>query len=358
MKVYKATDKNMKCRGFQYELGKTAEVEGDIELCKKGFHACEMPIDVLGYYAPGDGSRYFEAELEDVSEKRSDDTKRVGKKLTLSAEIGIPGLAKAQVEYVKAQCDFDNSIKKADAEKKNHATGESGAASAAGERGAASATGERGAASATGLRGAASATGESGAASATGWSGAASATGWSGAASATGNSGAASATGESGAASATGLSGAASATGNSGAASATGNSGAASATGWRGAASATGWRGAASATGLSGAASATGESGAASATGWSGAASATGESGAASATGWRGAASATGKGCVAMTTGYYGRVMGEIGNAIVCVERGAGGEINTILAGIVDGKTLKPGVWYTVKNGQWVEVQK
>lgn len=103
MKVYKATDKDMKCRGFQYELGKTAEVEGDIELCENGLHACEMPLGVLGYYAPGDGSRYFEAELEDVSdEMHSDDTKRVGKKLTLSAEIGIPGLVKAQVEYVKA----------------------------------------------------------------------------------------------------------------------------------------------------------------------------------------------------------------------------------------------------------------
>ena len=250
MKVYKATDKDMKCRGFQYELGKTAEFDGDIELCEKGLHACEMPLDVLGYYAPGDGSRYFEAELDDVSdEKRGDDTKRVGKKLTLSAEIGIPGLVKAQVEYVKAQCDFDNAIKKADAEKKNHATGESGAASATGWSGAASATGESGAASATGVRGAASATGESGAASATG------------------------------------------------------------------------------------------------------------ESGAASATGWSGAASATGKGCVAMTTGFYGRVMGEIGNAIVCVERRDNGEIAAILAGIVDGETLKPGVWYTVKNGQWSEVQ-
>ena len=185
MKVYKATDKDMKCRGFQYELGKTAEIEGDIELCENGLHACEMPLDLLSYYAPGDGSRYFEAELEDVSdEKRSDDTKRVGKKLTLSAEIGIPGLVKAQVEYVKAQCGFDNAI-----------TGESGAASATGESGAASATGESGAASATG---------ESGAASATGWRGAASATGESGAASATGYKGAASATGESGAASATG----------------------------------------------------------------------------------------------------------------------------------------------------------
>ena len=124
MKVYKATDKDMKCRGFQYELGKTAEADGDIELCKNGLHACEMPLDVLDYYAPGDGSRYFEAELEDVnSEERSDDTKRVGKKLTLSAEIGIPGLVKAQVEYVKAQCDFDNAIEKANAEKENHATG-------------------------------------------------------------------------------------------------------------------------------------------------------------------------------------------------------------------------------------------
>ena len=68
MKVYKATDKDMKCRDFQYELGKTAEVEGDIKLCESGLHACEMPLDVLGYYPPGDGSRYFEAELEDVSD--------------------------------------------------------------------------------------------------------------------------------------------------------------------------------------------------------------------------------------------------------------------------------------------------
>ena len=304
MKVYKATDKDMKCRGFQYEIGKTAEVDGDAKLCERGLHACEMPLDVLGYYAPGDGSRYFAAELEDVSdEMHSDDTKRVGKKLTLRAEIGIPGLVKAQVEYVKAQCDFDNAIKKANSEKKNHATG------------------ERGAASATGVRGAASATG---------WSGAASATG------------------ERGAASATGVRGAASATCVRGAASATGVRGAASATGERGAASATGERGAASATGVRGAASATGVRGAASATGWSGAASATG---------WSGAASATGKGCVAMATGFYGRVMGEIGNAVVCVERNANGDITSILSAIVDGETLKPGVWYTVKNGEWVEVQ-
>jgi hypothetical protein len=58
-----------------------------------------------------------------------------------------------------------------------------------------------------------------------------------------------------------------------------------------------------------------------------------------------------------MTTGFFGRVMGDIGNAIVCVERSDNGDIAAILSGIVDGETLKPGVWYTVKNGQWVEVQ-
>ncbi len=68
------------------------------------------------------------------------------------------------------------------------------------------------------------------------------------------------------------------------------------------------------------------------------------------------AAYATGKCCVAMTTGVCGRVMGELGNAIVCVERNTNGDIATILAGIVDGETLKPGVWYTVKNGKWTEV--
>ena len=58
-----------------------------------------------------------------------------------------------------------------------------------------------------------------------------------------------------------------------------------------------------------------------------------------------------------MTSGVYGRVMGEIGNAIVCVERENSGKIKAILAGVVDGETLKPGVWYTVKHGEWVEVQ-
>ena len=215
MKVYKGTDENMVCRGKQYVPGEMA-TEEKAKPCECGLHACEMPLDVLKYYPPN-CSRYFDAEADDVSDERSsDDSKIVAKKMTLKAEIGIPGLVKAQVEYIKKQIGFDDAIKRADDEKENHATGDQGAASATGYRGAASATGDQGAASATGYLGAASATGDQGAASATGYLGAASATGDRGAASATGDQGAASATGDQGAASATGYLGAASATGKSG----------------------------------------------------------------------------------------------------------------------------------------------
>ena len=222
MRVYKGTDKDMKCRGFQYKLGEAAVFDGEPHLCRAGLHACEQPIDVLNHYAPNK-SRYFEADAEEVTDEReSDDSKIVAKKMTLKAEIGVPGLVKAQIEYVKRQIGFDDAIKRANAEKKNHATGYQGAASTTGYQGAASATGYQGAASTTGDHGAASTTGDRGAASATGDQGAASATGDRGAASATGYQGAASATGDHGAASATGYQGAASATGKAGVALAAG----------------------------------------------------------------------------------------------------------------------------------------
>ena len=178
MKVYKGTDKDMKCRGFQYKLGETAVFDGEPHLCKAGLHACEQPIDVLNYYAPNE-SRYFEADAEEVTDERElNDSKIVAKKMTLKAEIGVPGLVKAQIEYIKNQIGFEDAIKRANAEKENHATGDRGAASSTGDRGAASSTGYQGAASATGDRGAASSTGYQGAASATGKAGVALAAGY------------------------------------------------------------------------------------------------------------------------------------------------------------------------------------
>ena len=150
MKVYKGTDKDMKCRGFQYKLGEAAVFDGEPHLCRAGLHACEQPIDVLSHYAPNE-SRYFEADAEGVTDEReSNDSKIVAKKMTLKAEIGVPGLVKAQIEYVKNQIGFEDAIKRANAEKENHATGDRGAASATGDQGAASATGKAGVALAAG----------------------------------------------------------------------------------------------------------------------------------------------------------------------------------------------------------------
>ena len=195
--AYKGFDKDMKCRGFQYEEGETYH-EGKAELCKSGFHACTMPLNVLGYYPPGDGSIYRMVELDEVCDEKSDDSKVCAKTIKIGAEIGIPALVEAQIEWVKNTIGFDEKIKKAKGSPDKHATGYQGAASATGYQGAASATGDQGAASATGDQGAASATGNRGAASATGIRGAASATGDRGAASATGKASVAMASGRDG----------------------------------------------------------------------------------------------------------------------------------------------------------------
>ena len=57
---YKGMDKDMKCRGFQYEVGKEYETE-HAEVCETGFHAYEYPLDVFNYYPPA-GGKFVEAE--------------------------------------------------------------------------------------------------------------------------------------------------------------------------------------------------------------------------------------------------------------------------------------------------------
>lgn len=168
--AYKGFDKDMKCRGFQYEEGKTYHMPGAV-LCKEGAHACTMPLDVLGYYPPGDGSIYRMVELEEVCDEKSDDSEVCAKTIKIGAEIGIPGLVEAQIAWVKNTIGFDEKIKKAKGSPDKHATGYGGAASATGWLGAAYATGIQGAAAATGDQGAASAMGKASVAMASGCDG-------------------------------------------------------------------------------------------------------------------------------------------------------------------------------------------
>ena len=103
MKAFKGFDKYLKCRDFQFEIGKEYE-EKKARLCNRGFHACEHPLDVLGYYPPTEGNRYCEVEIEDTGERHSDDTKVCGTKIKIGAEIGLKGLIKAAFEYTKERC--------------------------------------------------------------------------------------------------------------------------------------------------------------------------------------------------------------------------------------------------------------
>ena len=242
MRAFKGFNKDLTCRGYQYEEGKEFHTER-AECCDTGFHACEYPLDCFGYYDPAH-SVFHEVELSGEMDKSGDNTKVCATDIKIGARLSIAGLVKMAIDFTMSKVN-----KEAGSDERH------GFASATGDCGASSATGYKGASSATGYKGASSATGDCGASSATGYKGASSATGDYGASSATGYKGASSATGDYGASSATGDYGASSATGDYGASSATGDCGASSATGYKGASSATGDCGASSATGYKGASS-------------------------------------------------------------------------------------------------------
>ena len=110
MKAYKGFNKDMTCRGFQYEEGKTYETN-KAKLCAEGFHACENPLDCFNYYEPGT-SVYREVEIEDNGERHSQDSKVVGKKITIGAELSVAQICKLHFEYTKSRCT--NSVEGAD----------------------------------------------------------------------------------------------------------------------------------------------------------------------------------------------------------------------------------------------------
>ena len=139
MKAYKGFDKDLRCRGFQYDVGGEYEKQ-EANICREGFHACENPLDTLRYYRPGD-SRYCEVDLEDNGQRESGDSKVCGKKIKIGAEIGLDGVIKAGVRFIFEKCDGATE---------DYASGESGNAAASGARGTATVTGKYGSAKALG----------------------------------------------------------------------------------------------------------------------------------------------------------------------------------------------------------------
>ena len=312
---FKGFDKDLKCKDYQYEVGKEFEEEGKIEACSKGFHFCENPLDVLGYYPPSTekgSSRYCIVKGSGNIDRDGDDTKVACSKLYISAEIGLKGIIEAGVKFILDKVNWKDNKK-----------------SNTGDRSAATNTGNQSAATNTGDRSAATNTGDYSAATNTGYQSAATNTGNQSAATNTGDQSAATNTGDYSAATNTGNQSAATNTGYQSAATNTGNQSAATNTGYRSAATNTGDQSAATNTG---------------------------DYSAATNTGYRSAAEVTGKESIAIVTGKDSKAKGSIGCWIVLTERGEWDGnvylIKEVKAVRVDGEIIKPDTYYKLINGE------
>ena len=139
--AYKGFDKDLKCRDFQYEAGKVYEMDGDIECCECGFHACENPLDVFGYYAPAD-SRYCKVEQGGTLSKDADGSKVASSKIRIQCEIGLKGIIEAAVKFIFDKVNWKDN--------KESNTGDQSAATNTGYRSAATNTGDCSAAKVSG----------------------------------------------------------------------------------------------------------------------------------------------------------------------------------------------------------------
>ena len=155
--AYKAMDKNMQCRGKQYEVGKTYH-EDKADCCNAGMHACENPLDVLHYYPLKDGPRFFEVECGGSVDKSGEDSKLACTELTVKSEVNFVGLVKATVNAV-----FNRVKGKEPFSSGNSSTaGSSGYSSTAGSSGYSSTAGSSGDYSTAGSSGNYSTAGSSG----------------------------------------------------------------------------------------------------------------------------------------------------------------------------------------------------
>ena len=107
IKAVKAFDHEFKCRGYQYEVGKTYEIEGDVEICRNGFHACdESPFDVWNYYPiiddEGRLTRYAAVSMHGNTQSEKDEkhSKIASAKITIDAEIRLPDFVKKAVSWL------------------------------------------------------------------------------------------------------------------------------------------------------------------------------------------------------------------------------------------------------------------
>ncbi|EFP2592253.1 hypothetical protein HP731_002469 [Salmonella enterica subsp. enterica serovar Agona] len=170
--TFKGFNKDLKCRDFQFEIGKTFHHDGKVEACVSGFHACECPFDVFSYYSPAD-SRFAETISFGITNREEDgDTKIASASITIKAELTLPQFIQRGIEWIWSKIDksLEQQIMCGNCSAATN-TGNWSAATNTGNWSAATNTGNRSAATNTGNRSAATNTGDWSAATNTGdWS--------------------------------------------------------------------------------------------------------------------------------------------------------------------------------------------
>jgi len=150
MKGYKGFNEKFQCtpdgKVFQYEVGKEYEHNGSVDWCSSGFHFVEFPLAVFGFYSPT--GKFAEVEADGVSDRTDESTKRVAKRLKITAEVSLSALIGLGVKFILDKVDFTKAP--------STNTGDRSAATNTGYRSAATNTGEEGCAISLGIEGKAS----------------------------------------------------------------------------------------------------------------------------------------------------------------------------------------------------------
>ena len=114
--AFKGFDPQLRCRGFQYRLGATYTHDGEVSACKEGFHACENPFDVLGYYPllndDAEPNRFAIVEQGGALDRHDGDSKIASATITIKAELTIPEFVERSVQWLIDYCSCGNSAKR------------------------------------------------------------------------------------------------------------------------------------------------------------------------------------------------------------------------------------------------------
>ena len=314
MKAYKGFKKDMTCRGFQFEEGKAYHADTAV-LCHCGFHACLDPLDCLRYYDPCD-SVYHEVEIDNVSEQRENDTKVVAKDIKIGSRISIKDIVKESIDFTFSNVQKENNTD-----------------CASGNYSSQAASGNYSSQAASGYFSRQAASGDSSSQAASGNFSSQAASGYSSSQAASGHSSRQAASGYYSRQAASGHYSRQAASGDSSSQAASGHSSRQAASGYSSRQAASGYSSRQAASGYSSRQAASGD---------------------------YSSQETTGKNCVMMSAGNEGQAKGKIGSWIVLTEwKSRGNEsIPTVVAKRIDGTEVKEDTWYTLKNGEFVEVEE